>query len=443
MRVGFGRSDITPRVGVELSGFGPFLCRHSIAVRDRLWARAMALELAGTRAVLVSCDLIGTSLAITRRVREIVSKATGLPGDAIMVACTHTHSGPNTGGYIGSGVPDEPYLATLPGRIARACTDAVGAVQEATLAHAEVPCEGVALNREYDVDAPPLDEVLQDAWRPARPELTDTTCHVVKAEADGRLLGFFSYFGCHPVVCCATTRSIHGDYAGVATNMLERRNPGSVGLFLQGAEGDVNTCVVHKPEQDSLLALDVVAARYANAVAAGLRQAEPLAADALAFARREVVFRRKPWGVDKLRRMLAEREERLSAAGSTDAQGDVRRDTVEAIALRRLIAAAERGESLQPPIEVQGVRIGPLALLGSPFETFQAIKNEVCAGARAPIPLVMSAVNDAVGYAPDREAAARGGYAADVVPFCCGALPFANAHEELVQALLDIDAALS
>jgi len=56
---------------------------------------------------------------------------------------------------------------------------------------------------------------------------------------------------------------------------------------------------------------------------------------------------------------------------------------------------------------------------------------------------VLSAVNDAVGYAPDREAAARGGYAADVVPFCCGALPFANAHEELVQALLDMDAALS
>jgi len=39
----------------------------------------------------------------------------------------------------------------------------------------------------------------------------------------------------------------------------------------------------------------------------------------------------------------------------------------------------------------------------------------------------MSAANDAVGYAPDREAAARGGYAADVVPFCCGALPFADA----------------
>jgi uncharacterized protein YraI len=65
------------------------------------------------------------------------------------------------------------------------------------------------------------------------------------ADADGRTIGFLSCFGCHPVVCCAQTRHIHGDYCGVATNLLEREHPGSVGLFLQGAQGDVNTCVCH------------------------------------------------------------------------------------------------------------------------------------------------------------------------------------------------------
>ena len=42
MRFGFGKSDITPRVGVELCGFGAYCCRHSVGTRDRLWARAMA-----------------------------------------------------------------------------------------------------------------------------------------------------------------------------------------------------------------------------------------------------------------------------------------------------------------------------------------------------------------------------------------------------------------
>ena len=35
LRIGFAKSDITPHVGVELCGFGPFLNRHS-AVRFRL-----------------------------------------------------------------------------------------------------------------------------------------------------------------------------------------------------------------------------------------------------------------------------------------------------------------------------------------------------------------------------------------------------------------------
>ena len=65
MRIGFAKRDVTPRVGVELCGFGPFLCRKSTAVRDRLWARAMAIEHGGQRMVLVACDLAGVTLAIT------------------------------------------------------------------------------------------------------------------------------------------------------------------------------------------------------------------------------------------------------------------------------------------------------------------------------------------------------------------------------------------
>ncbi len=445
MHIGLAKVDITPRVGAELCGFGPFLHRYSIGVRDRLWARAMAIEDGTQRLLLVSCDLIGTALSITRRVRELVTAATGIPGDAIMICSSHTHSGPCTGPYIGWGEADLPYLELLPQRIADACLGALGALRPATLSHAEVPCEGIGVNREYDRDAPPLEEVLVDGWRPAKPELTDTTCHVVKIEADGQLIGFVSYFGCHPVVCCQQTRYIHGDYAGVATNLLEREHPGSIGLFLQGAQGDVNTCVVHKPETESLLALDIIAGRYANAVRRGLAQARPIGIDVLGYQRSEVAFTRKPWGIDKLRTLLAEHETRmrqLQAEGRTDRDDEVRMTTVHLTAMRRLVAKAEAGESLSPPIELHGFRLGPLTLVGSPFEVFQAIKNDVRARAQSPVFLLMGLTNDSVGYAPDHTAAARGGYAADFVPIMCGALPFANIHDELTQAFLEVEAAL-
>jgi hypothetical protein len=387
---------------------------------------------------LVSCDLIGMRRDLTARIRRLVSEATGLPPEALLVHCTHTHSGPCTGPYIGWGEPDQPYLEILPTRVAEACIQALRGLQPATLAHAEVPCEGIGQNREYDKDALPLDQVLDEQWRPAKPELTDTTCHVLRVESEGRVIGFASYFGCHPVVCCEATRYIHGDCCGVATNLLEREHPGAVGLFLQGAQGDVNSCVVHKPEPESLLALDLIAGRYTRAVRQGLAEARPLAVDRIGTARREVVFRRKPWDAAKVRSLLAEQEAKLQAPGATDSNRELRMATVYAVALRGILAAMEAGRPVEPSTEVQGLRIGPLLLLGSPFETFQAIKRDVQAQAGVPRTLVLSFCNDSVGYAVDRTTAARGGYAADMVPLICGSLPFADVHTELVAALLDL-----
>jgi hypothetical protein len=441
MKFGFAKAGITPRVGVELCGFGAYILRKSIGVRDRLWARAMAVEHDGKRAVLVSCDLIGITLALTRQARRICREATGLSDDAVMIHCTHTHSGPGIGAYIGWGEADGPYLELLPGRIAKACREALANLQEATLFHAVVPCEGIGYNREYD-KTPPFPDALDENWRPAKPEMTDTTCQVLRVDAAGRPIGFLSYFGCHPVVCCAETRYIHGDYCGVATNLLEQEHPGSVGLFLQGAQGDVNACVVHKPEQESLKALGVIAARYARAVRAGLQAAKPVDVNALAVVRREVTFTRKPWDRKKLAELLAPEEAVIHAPEATDTDQKVRLAVVRATALRKMIATLDTGGSLQPPTEVHGLRLGPISLLGGPFEIFQAIKNDVLRQAKSPIPLVMGLTDDSIGYAVDCLKAAQGGYAADLVPLICGSLPFANTHEELVKALLDLDAAL-
>jgi len=218
MQFGFAKHDITPRLGVELCGFGPFINRRALAVRDRLWARAMAVRQGDTTLVIVSNDLAGVSPEVTTLTRQFVREETDLPDDAIMVHCTHTHSGPAIFTVNGWGAIDMPYVETLPRRIARAAVDAVMNLQEATISYAAAPCEGISLNREYDRDAPPLDEVLRDDWRPAKPELTDTTTHVFTVEADGQRIGFLSYFGCHPVTCCQETHYIHGDFAGVATN---------------------------------------------------------------------------------------------------------------------------------------------------------------------------------------------------------------------------------
>jgi len=443
MKAGFAKTDVTPRVGVELSGFGPYLNRRSIGVRDKLWARAMALSDGSKTLIVVSCDLLGLDGDFVSQVRQLITQETGVGPENIMVHCTHTHSGPATRLIYGWGQIDAPYMNILPGRIARACVEAVKNQVDARLSHATSPCEGIGLNREYDIDGPPLADVLRDDWRPAKPELTDTVCHVIKAEStDGRLIGFCSYFGCHPVVCCQETRYIHGDYAGVATNMIERENPGSVGLFLQGAQGDVNSCCVHKPESESLLALDVIAARYANSVRRGLKECQPLSADQLSSVSKQFHFSRIHFTKDQLTQILKEKEAIVHAPGASDTTYEVGLASVYMLSIRKMIKEMEAGKNFEPAIEIQGFSIGPLTLLGSPFETFQAIKNDVVKGSRSKIPLVMALTNDFCGYAPDRATAARGGYAAQMVPIMVGYLPYAKIHDELVKYLLEIEAEL-
>ncbi len=391
----------------------------------------------------MSCDLAGLSLPDVRRIKELVGAAAGLRPESIMTHCTHTHSGPCTAVYHGWGEMDSPYLEIMPGRVASACVKAVESLREATISHAEVPCEAIAVNREYDLDAQPLDDVLSEDWRPAKPELTDTTCHVIAVrDQDGKLIGFMSYFGCHPVVCCQDTHYIHGDYAGVSANLLEREHPGSIGLFLQGAQGDVNTCVVHKPEKESLLALDVIAARYARAVRNGLNQAKTIDVDSMAFAHRMVEFTRKNVTLDELRQALAEEEAVLHAPDADDASHELRMATVCALAIRERISTMEAGEPVSRPVELQGLRLGPLSLLGAPLEIFQAIKNEIKTEAKSPVPLVMGLTNGDIGYAPDKTTAARGGYAADMVPLIVGEFPFKDIHGELVREMLELEKGL-
>ena len=446
MQAGFCEVDITPRVGVGLAGFGPYLNRMSIAVRDPLKARAAALALGNRRVVVVSCDLIGLNRHLVEAVKREVGRRANLGEDQILVHCTHTHSGPCTAEYSGWGDRDEPYLAILPGRIARACVGALDRLHEVVMSHAVQPCEGIGRNREQDRDAPPLEECLRDDWRPAKPELTDTRCQVLafRDAANDRLDGFMAYFGCHPVVCCSTTRYIHGDFVGVAMNLLERENPGAVGLFLQGAQGDVNSCVVHKPEPEALLALDIVASRLANAVRAGLREAAPAPVETLRYASRQQPFTSRLLSRGRIREWIAEQEAIVGADTATDADHAVRMGTLMIATLRDLEARLDRGEDLSVQTgEIQGIRLGPVTLLGAPFEIMQAIKNDVVAGARAPVPLVMGLTNGSMGYAPDRAAAARGGYAADIVPVICGRMPYLQIHEELAVALLAVDAQLN
>ena len=456
MRAGFGKFEITPRVGVELYGFGPFLNRKSIGIRDILEARAGAFEAGGHTVLIITCDLCTLQPKTVNEIRDIIrEKHPELQPADIMVSTSHTHSSPATLFVnTGWGVTDPPWFLALPYKIAEAGCRALEQMQEVKVSQAVVPCRHIGLNRVRDVDHPPIEDVLKEDWEPAKPELTDTECRVIRYDAadTGKLIGFMAYFGCHPVVCSESSRYISGDYAGIAMHNLMRENPGSVGMFLQGAEGDVNAGCVHKKEQESLLALDVFAARFANAVRNGLREAKPIEIKSILSASKIFPFKTKQiYTAESLAELRKTYEQNLLTSESNDGNYQAR---MSAVYLRgidvieKTLTMTEDEHSVKA--EVQVIRMGDLEFLGAPFEIMQAIKNDIHANASVKYPMLMSLVNGTFGYAPDNDSlqglingpgdSAR--YEVTRVPLIAGRLPYCDTHNELVRSMKEMEQVL-
>ena len=446
MRAGFARIDITPRIGVEMYGFGPYLNRHSVGVRAPLEARTGVFEDGGRFACLITCDLGAVNEETVAETRRLVAEA--FPGleIGVLVCASHTHSAPAGWEIEGWGHPDWPYWNLLPARLCASVRSAMEALEEVRLSFGEAECRHLGLNRVFDRDAPPLEEVLREDWTPAMPEKTDTVCRVVRMDnPKGELKGFAAYFGCHPVVCSADNHYLHGDWPGVAMEMLMAENPGAVGLFLQGAHGDVNSGCVHKPERESLAALDVFARRFADSVRRALAAARPMADQSLSrafldreFTSRETITR------EMLLKMREEKSACFKDLSHRDDDFEARLNTVFVRGLDTLLAKLDRGETSLRTV-CSGLRLGDVRILGAPFEIMQGIKNETAARVTAGIPLVVSLCNGSHGYAPSREvvrhlseAGGGGFYEIEQVPLMEGYLPYADIHGELCEALVKL-----
>ena len=56
----------------------------------------VVLDDGSSRAALVAADLLGLERSEVLRIRELVAARTGIPAEAVMLACTHTHQGPSS-----------------------------------------------------------------------------------------------------------------------------------------------------------------------------------------------------------------------------------------------------------------------------------------------------------------------------------------------------------
>src|SRR5690606_34837501 len=158
----FVEKDITPAIGMEQpGGYGKVFHK---SVHDPCKVRASVFNDGTTTVAVVAVDALMLSSAVVEAARKRIQSQTGIPGDAVLVSATHSHSSGPTGmiqpgefdwadplvkelAYEKSSCANADYLKKVEDQIVAAVVEAHGKLGDAHLAVGEGYEDTVAFNR--------------------------------------------------------------------------------------------------------------------------------------------------------------------------------------------------------------------------------------------------------------------------------------------------------
>ena len=284
LRAGVATADITPAGPYPMSGY--YFERLSTGMKDPLHAKALVLRQGDSAAAIICCDLIVIASDLTDVVRERVERETGIPGSHVMLAATHTHTGPDytkelfqvvTGRKpTGDAAGREPYVPRLVDGIVSAVKRADAAANEVTVTAGNVLQKTpVSFNRRFlmkdgsvrtwaKVDTP-------GALRPAGP--IDPEIGVVRFDdAGGKPRGLLSSFALHLDTVGGTEYS--ADFPFFIEREIRDTLGGSVvSLFGNGCCGNINHVDPTKSEANKT---DFIGSSIGRSIVAGLPALQPV-----------------------------------------------------------------------------------------------------------------------------------------------------------------------
>lgn len=144
LQVGYAREDITPQGSVPMGGYGKSSSRMSEGVAYPLYATCIAFRYGEDTVLLYTQDLINSYWAGV--VRPMISSATGIPQDRIMICATHTHHTPDQGSKEGS---IQTYQKLYITGMVKAAQAALEDLAPAELYLGETKTEGLNFVRHY------------------------------------------------------------------------------------------------------------------------------------------------------------------------------------------------------------------------------------------------------------------------------------------------------
>jgi neutral ceramidase len=371
LKVGVAAVDITPpcNVGLLMSSshglWAPFK-----SVRKPLHARILALEGAGRKVVLVSLDLLGLSGRVlggwAQFKRSLTSGAGGLLPYDVVLACTHTHTSPETMALTGlyRTAPFKAWVQAIQSNIAQGIAAALEASTPCNVALISTELAGFSLQRRIPTSC---GIKMSDSLQPIPRDWMDREPidHRVRAlvfdDQNGAPLATLGHAVCHPVheMC---NPQVSPDFPGEFCSALASAPIAGFPIYLNGTAGDVNPPTVSAGAEAAI--------RHGQALARAVTDAwdarTGIPAPLLRFRRKSV--------------SLPVRSLNGTPTG------------------RRCTA------------HISALRIGPVALLFLPGEIFVETGRKIESQSPFPTTLITTLCESTIGYVPTERAFREGGY---------------------------------
>lgn len=441
---GFSRVDITPPAGVPMAGHANADKRLTGEVLDALEINTVAVRCGDKTALLISADLIYIKRAQSDPIRRLISQETGVPYEAIFIACTHTHTGPCMTGYSAPLDEKFPIIATyhqmLTARFVEGAKLAIADLKPAKMGYGVTTVDNISFIRRYHMK----DGSIRTNPGYHNPEIVgpvseaDKRVNVLRFVRDGGKEIAVANFGVHADMLRGVAK-VSADYPRFVRETVEAVMPAHC-VFFTGAQGDLNHADFKgvKPKDDPfVLAHDEVDRGYnftpyinakhmGRAIAGALFQVygdvQWVDVDTITYGNMECVTPTNipdPAKLPRAREIVA-----LDKAGKADqiipGLKEIDQNmltTVRAEAYRML--ELENGPATLS-LPVSAIRIGPAVFVGIPGEPFNNIGVGLKKHSPFEITLPCCLTNGGEGYYPMYDSYEQGGYEARSSRFKAG-----------------------
>ncbi len=422
-KVGYAMVNINPMLGIGIRGY--FVPRFAKGFLDDLEAHALALSCGGETILMISVDTCTIEGERYGQYLDKISKASGIAREKIFISATHTHTGPSLIGenWSGDGDEIEAYADFLGQRLADLAVLALNDLKPSKMGFIEGKApDRIAYIRRYKMKdgttctCPPINDPNID--HPIG-EL-DQRVHILRFDQqNGESIVLLNY-GLHADT--VNGELISSDWVGWLRRTVDKALDGVKCITFVGAQGDVGSTHVFPSGgdmNDTEISFDNEMkspgmARFVGRALAGTilqvyDKVEYVDVDSLRIMEKIVeVPANKPSPEDMPQAKLYKK---LHEEGRDD------EIPFEAMELTTVVAEAIRMCDLENgpdtfKINLTGLKIGPVALIGIPGEPFTDIGVGIkdTEGWSAIMPCCLT--NGGLGYFPMKSAFDEGGYEA-------------------------------